>query len=207
MVAAVDGWEPRLIAAWARAQQRSVVGPGNPAVHLELARKLAGRLEAPSQALDLGSGAGIPGLALAGLWPGSEWVLVDAAQRRVDLMTETVADLGWGERVRVVHGRAEDLAHDPSYRQRFDLVTARSFGPPAATAECAAGFLTPGGILAVTEPPGTDGSRWPASGLAQLGLTALPVQEGLQQLQLTGEVADHFPRRAGVPTRKPLFVG
>lgn len=181
-----------------------MVGPGDPGVHLRLAEEMADRLATPSRALDLGSGAGIPGLALAGIWPESSWVLVDAAHRRGVLMRETIDALGWGERVSVVHGRAEDLARS-ELRGTFDLVTARSFGPPAATAECGAGFLQVGGVLAVTEPPGADGSRWPALGLDVVGLEPLPAQTGLQQLRLTGPLDDRFPRRAGVPARRPLF--
>lgn len=198
-------WRPVLVAAWSRAQDRSVVGPGDPSVHLRLAEALATRLDPPALAADLGSGAGIPGLALAGLWPESRWVLVDAAQRRVHLLHETVAELGWAARVTVLHRRAEDVGRDPAWRGRFDLVTARSFGPPAVTAECGAGLLRPDGILAVTEPPDADGARWPADRLALLGLTALPWEPGLQKLRSTGSLDDRFPRRSGVPAKRPVF--
>ena len=197
-------WRDELVRAWRRAQDRSVVGPGDPSTHLRLAEELAAKLDVPERALDLGSGAGIPGLALAGLWPESQWVLVDAAHRRVLLMEETVDSLGWGHRVSVRHGRAEDLART-ELRESFDLVTARSFGPPAATAECAVGFLRVGGTLAVTEPPGSDGSRWPPEGVAMLGLQRLPLRDGLQLLRRTGPLDDRFPRRAGMPSRRPLF--
>lgn len=199
------GWEAVLVRAWRRAQQRSVVGPGDPAVHLSLARDLAVALEAPGRAIDLGSGAGIPGLALAGVWPDSRWTLLDAASRRVALMEETVAELGWGDRVTVLHGRAEEWARNPAHRSQYDLVTSRSFGPPATTAECGVGFLRPGGVLAVTEPPNSDGSRWPAEGLARLGLTPLRPLPGLQRLGRTGALDDRFPRRVGVPTKRPVF--
>lgn len=197
-------WQETLLAAWARAQERSVVGPGDPGTHLRLAEGLARQLAPATAGMDLGSGAGIPGLALAGLWPHSTWVLVDAAKRRVLLLEETVLQLGWQGRVTVVHGRAEDLART-ALRGQFDLVTARSFGPPATTAECGVGFLRPGGVLAVTEPPGATGSRWPAEGLAALSLTPLPPKQGVQRLRLEGTVDDRYPRRAGVPSRRPLF--
>lgn len=205
---ALDGseeWEAVLVAAWREGQRRSMVGPGDPAVHLHHARTLASRLTPPQRAADLGSGAGIPGLALAGIWPRSQWVLVDAAQRRISLLEDTIGRLGWTDRVQAVHGRAEDLAHERAWRGQFELVTARSFGPPAATAECGAGFLRLGGILAVTEPPGADGRRWPADGLSRLALVPWRTDPGLQQLCVIGELDERYPRRSGVPTKRPLF--
>src|SRR3546814_14818100 len=106
--------------------------------------------------------------------PESAWVLVDAAQRRVHLLEETVDALGWRDRVIVRHGRAEVLGHEPGLRASADLVTSRSFGPPAVAAECGAAFLVPGGVLAVTEPPDPGEARWDYDGLAQLGLVRGP---------------------------------
>lgn len=182
-----------------------MVGPGDPGVHLALARRLADALEPVPRALDLGSGAGIPGLALAGLWPMSRWVLVDAAARRVRLLEDAVARLGWRDRVEVVHGRAEELAREPGHRTAYDLVTARSFGGPAVTAECGGAFVGLGGILAVTEPPGATGERWPLEALALLGLEPLPPGDGLQRLRRTRPLDERYPRRAGIPAKRPLF--
>jgi hypothetical protein len=107
----------------------------------------------PVRALDLGSGGGLPGLVLVSAWPTTDWCLLDANQRRTEFLQEAVDELGLAGRVTVRRGRAEDLAHDPSLRGTFDLVVARSFGKPAVTAECAAGFLAVGGSLVVSEPP------------------------------------------------------
>jgi 16S rRNA (guanine527-N7)-methyltransferase len=200
-----DPWVATLLAVWRQGQERSMVGPGDPGVHLEHARKLAARLDEPGRALDLGSGAGIPGLALAGLWPTSTWVLVDAAARRTAVLSAAVEELGWGGRIEVVHGRAEELGREARLRQAFDLVTSRSFGPPAVTAECGGAFVREGGVLAVTEPPGAAGERWPVEGLAILGLTPVPPAPGLQPLLRTRPLDDRFPRRVGVPAKRPLF--
>lgn len=199
------GWRAVLADVWRDGQRLSAVGPGEVEVHLDHAERLAAALDAPVEALDLGSGAGIPGLALAGLWPDSRWVLVDAALRRTRLLEDAVHRLGWDDRVAVVHGRAEDLGRDPRWRGRFDLVTARLFGPPAAAAECGAPLLRVGGILAVTEPPDPAVDRWPADGVAVLGLELLDPLPGLQRLRLVAEPAGRFPRKAGVPVRRPLF--
>jgi 16S rRNA (guanine527-N7)-methyltransferase len=109
----------------------------------------------------------------------------------------------------VVVGRAEDIARQPAYRQAFGVVTARSFGPPAVTAECGAPFLVEGGLLVVAEPPAEDPTRWPASGLARLGLAVgdrIHADGGtVQVLRAVAGVDERYPRRVGVPAKRPLF--
>ncbi|HZQ27155.1 MAG TPA: RsmG family class I SAM-dependent methyltransferase [Acidimicrobiales bacterium] len=164
--------------------------------------------EPPVSALDLGTGAGVPGLVLALRWPDSAWVLLDGSRRRTALLEAAVAELGVADRVAVVCGRAEQVGHDLTYRGRFDLVTARSFGPPATTAECGAPFLRPGGVLVVSEPPGDEGGRWPSEGLAELGLVAGPARTSrprAQVLEAVSRCPDRYPRRVGVPAKRPLF--
>lgn len=160
--------------------------------------------------LDLGSGAGLPGLPLALLWPESRWTLVDAGGRRVEFLAAAVDALGIGDRVRVVEGRAEELARREELRGRFDLVVARGFGPPAVTAECGAGFLAVGGRLVVSEPPGGRPDRWPAAGLAALGMEpAATVEAGGASYAVVRQGApcpDRYPRRVGIPAKRPLFA-
>lgn len=199
------GWAETLVELWREGQRRSMVGPGDPRIHLRLAQRLAAGLPPPAQALDLGSGAGIPGLALAGLWPSSHWTLVDAALRRVRLLEDGIVALGWSERVTVRHGRAEELGRETDLREAFDLVTARSFGPPSAAAECGGSFVALGGLLVVTEPPGDTAARWPDGPLRQLGLRAEGVADGAQRLRRTTALPDRYPRRPGIPAKRPLF--
>ena len=183
-----------------------LVGPGPVLPHLEHALGF-GRAE--GACLDLGSGAGLPGLPLALAWPDSRWTLVDAGRRRVEFLVTAVEALGLGPRVSVVEGRAEELARRDGLRGRFDLVVARGFASPAVTAECAAGFLLVGGRLVVSEPPGGRPDRWPPAGLAMLGLEPAEAFEAAgasyQVLRQAAPCADRFPRRVGVPAKRPLF--
>jgi 16S rRNA (guanine527-N7)-methyltransferase len=205
VTAPASDWRRVLAEVWIEGQRLSAVGPGDVSVHLDHAVHLAGLLDVPTSAVDLGSGAGIPGLALAGLWPSSRWVLVDAARRRTRLLSSAVERLGWTDRVQVVHGRAEDLGRDPVHRGHHDLITARLFGPPSAAAECGAPLLRRGGILAVTEPPDPVEGRWPAGALLPLGLEPLEPRPGVQRFRSVAAPQARFPRKPGVPVRRPLF--
>ncbi len=203
-------WQDILLDVWREGQRLSAVGPGPVEEHLDHGLALAAQLAEPAVAVDIGSGAGIPGLALAGVWSRSRWLLLDASARRVALLQDAVSRLRWSDRVEVRHGRAEDVARDASWRGRADLVTARAFGPPAVTAECGAGFLAPTGVLVVTEPPADTGAgRWPAPGLALLGLRTRPSPVTdtvrVQRLELIDAVPDSVPRRAGMPAKRPRF--
>lgn len=159
--------------------------------------------------LDLGAGGGIPGLVLLACLPDIELTMLDAHRRRTSFLEAAVTRLDGADRARVVHARAEEAGRDPQLRHSMDVVVARSFGPPAATAECAAPFLVPGGRLIVSEPPLEHLDRWPIEGLELLGLrraAAPSLAHRFAVLVVVEPVADRFPRRVGVPARKPLFV-
>jgi 16S rRNA (guanine527-N7)-methyltransferase len=165
---------------------------------------------APSRVVDLGSGGGVPGLVLAvEVWPEATFTLLDASQRRCTYLELSVADLGLDDRVEVLWARAEEAGREETRRGAADVIVARSFGPPAATAECAAPLLRVGGALVVSEPPGSGGERWEPSGLDLLGLvvetTAMVEGATFTVLRQAALCPDLYPRRPGVPTRRPLF--
>jgi 16S rRNA (guanine527-N7)-methyltransferase len=158
--------------------------------------------------LDLGSGGGLPGLVLATYRPELELTLLEARQRACRFLREAVTALGLAG-VAVVEARAEDAARRPDLRESFDAVVARSFGPPAVTAECAVGFLRPGGRLVVSEPPDRV-DRWSVTDLEELGF-APPVAGGGPQASFVvlekTRSHDRWPRRVGVPAKRPLWTG
>lgn len=161
----------------------------------------------PGRFVDLGSGGGVPGVVLALAWPEATGVLLDANERRTAFLERTVAHLGLHPRVTVRRERAEVAGRDVALRGWADLVTARAFGSPAVTAECAAPLLTVGGRLVVSEPP--DGSgRWPESGLATLGMVPIRVVSAGARYAVVRQVTpcpERFPRRVGIPAKRPLF--
>lgn len=151
---------------------------------------------------------------MAACWPETTGVLLDSQEKRCEFLDESVVRLSLSDRIQVRCGRAEALAREPSLRGRFELVVARGFGPPAVTAECGVGFLAAGGRLVVTEPPvsaerGGSGSRWVAEGLEQLGLQGPEFlrdgETGIAVLCSAASPADIWPRRVGLPGKRPLW--
>jgi len=178
-----------------------------------VARRLAADGPAAPHLIDLGSGGGLPGLVVATEWPEATIDLLEASGRRAAFLGRAVSRLGLAERVRVLHERAEVCGRQSGHRGAYDGALARSFGRPAVVAECAAPLLKVGGWLAVSEPPGEDrptgdDARWPAGPLGRLGLEPLgPVHEefAYEALRQTEPCPERFPRRNGVPAKKPLF--
>ncbi len=196
------------------------LGPGPVAPHIEHAIAYLPLLDVRSAAggagpfVDLGSGGGVPGLVLAGLLPGSRWVLLDSMVRRTGFLEEAVGRLGFDDRVDVLTARAEDVGRDPAHRMRYRGVVARSFAPPPVLAECAAPLLMRGGIAVVSEPPAEPGAtearpgRWPGDGLSQLGLRLdhwEPGPPALVRLRQSDRCPRTYPRAVGVPSSKPLW--
>ena len=198
-----------LEAVLADARTRGLLGPGPLPPQLEHARAFVRALGQSVRVVDLGSGGGLPGLVILAERPDIGGVLLDATQRRCDFLRAACDRLALGDRAEVVCARAEAAARDPRWRETFDVVTARSFGPPAVTAECAVGFLRAGGTVLVSEPPEEDPGRWPAHGLARLGLVAEPVPEAgpahLVRLRSVEAVEPRWPRRVGIPQKRPLW--
>lgn len=194
------------------ARRRGMLGPGPVEAHLDHAEAMAAAVDGDFRGrfLDLGSGAGVPGLVLLALWPGATGVLLEARRRRCSFLEAAVSGLELGDRASVACGRAEELARQRDFRGAFDLVVARGFGAPATTAECAVGFLGAGGRLVVSEPPGEpDRERWPAAGLGELGLVGPELRRaegtGFALLTAEGPPGERWPRRVGVPGRRPLW--
>jgi 16S rRNA (guanine527-N7)-methyltransferase len=213
-----------LLAVLVRARDLGFLGPGPVEPHLDHAAGFAEALRVvvggewpvgPGdgglglRAADLGSGGGLPGLPMALLLPGSRWTLVDSASRRAGFLRDAVRALSLEERVDVAEERAEVFGRSEDHRGRYDLVVARSFGPPAVVSECAAPLLVVGGWAVVSEPPGGVPARWPSDGLAMLGMAPEPaVTAGGWAYQVLRQVEpcpDRYPRRVGIPAKRPLF--
>lgn len=127
--------------------ERGLLGPSEPSRiwqrHLLNSAAVAGQLPYGARCLDLGSGAGLPGVVLALLRPDLEWLLLDATRRRTEFLQEIVGELAVGDRVAVRWGRAEELAGTVG----VDVVVARAVAPLPKLWSWAGPLLTAGGRL------------------------------------------------------------
>ena len=209
MTRLTDSQRALLLTVLETVKGEGALGPGPVTEHLDHALAWAGVLPEPTNFIDLGSGGGLPGLVLALVFPQARALLLDARARRTESLERSVEILGLGDRGRVHLGRTEEAGRDPLLRGAFDLAVARGFGPPPATAEAAAPFLSIGGTLSVSEPPEARADRWPDSGLAELGFA--PAQErrdgdaGFMVTKLVAPCPDRYPRRTGIPEKRPLW--
>lgn len=165
--------DEELIRALEESHRRGFLGPGPVLPHVVGAQAFADAIHRarPKRELtlvDLGSGGGVPALPL--LWWNRELtgVLVDSRSKRTRFLQEAVDDLALSANVQVVTGRVEELLDELG---TYDVVTARSFGPPSVTLELAASLLKYGGVALISEPPG--GRLWAADGLRMAGLAQL----------------------------------
>jgi len=164
--------------------------------------------------LDIGSGAGLPGVPIAIARPDLRLTLMEATGKKCQFLRDTIDGLGLGlERVGVVEGRAEELAHEPELRESFDLVVARAVAALPVLVEYALPFLRTGGHLAA--PKGTGAAREVAESaraLEELGgvvreVVELPVADVASTLVLIEKVRptpQRYPRRTGIPSKRPL---
>ena len=164
--------------------------------------------------LDLGAGAGLPGLPLKIAVPELDLTLLEATGRKAAFLREVVADLAM-EQVEVLTGRAEDVARQPDRRAAYDLVVARAVASLPALLELALPFLRIGGVLAA--PKGSRARQETARSeraldllggrLVSLAPLAVPGAEHEPRLVLVRKVAgtpEEYPRRAGLPTKRSL---
>ena len=168
----------------------------------------------PAAVVDVGAGAGFPGLPLRIVEPAPELTLIESHGRRCRFLETVVEELAL-ERVSVVQARAEEAGRDPALRERFDVAVARAVAPLAVLVEYALPLLRPGGVLAA--PKGSRAARElreAAAAIDALGGCAeepqpLPLPEGAppQQLLLVrrcGALPQRYPRRPGIPHKRPL---
>jgi len=170
--------------------------------------------KAPATVMDVGAGAGLPGVALKILYPDIALTLVDSVRKKAVFLNHLV-DVLKLDGVQVVAGRAEELAHDAHYRKRFDAVVSRGVARLAVLAELALPFCKVGGVFIAMK-------KLDAGDEIDEAGEAIDIMGGRIKQMLRVEIddlsdralividkikptPDKYPRRSGMPQKRPLL--
>jgi 16S rRNA (guanine527-N7)-methyltransferase len=172
-----------------------------------------GLLADGARVIDVGSGAGLPGIPLKLAWPGLRLGLLESNAKRCAFLRDCVRELEL-EGVEVLEGRAEDFGQDLRHRAAYDLALARAVAPLPVLLEYALPYLRIGGRLAATKGSGAareiDAA---AAALEALGGSidaALPfappggIRQTLIIVNKDAPTPDRYSRRSGIPSKRPL---
>lgn len=176
------------------------------------ALEAAGDVDSP--VIDVGSGGGLPGIPVKIARPDLELTLLEATAKKADFLRMAVERLGLSD-VAVVSARAEEAGRDPAHREAYGLALARAVAPLPVLVELALPLLRVGGVLA--SPKGSRASDEvdaATAALAECGgevagvrRLALPWSGTAPTLVIVRKVAptpERYPRRAGIPGKRPL---
>ena len=159
-----------------------------------------------TRVIDIGSGGGLPAIPLAVAMPQVEFTLLEANDRKCGFLEHVAATLNLTNVV-VAAGRAEELGHRPTLREQFDRAISRAAARPEVLLELALPFVRTGGDLVAQVSPLDPLVLEPAARLLGGGTPRLEHPAGGHALLVVPKLAPtptRFPRRTGVPGRKPL---
>ena len=163
--------------------------------------------------IDVGTGAGFPGIPLKIYRPNIKVTLLDSLAKRINFLKAAVEELGL-EEVSFIHSRAEDAAHNLELRENFDLAVSRAVAKLNILAEYCMPFVKLGGYFAALKGSNFNEELQDATNAVKIlggkdveciGMK-LPNdnERNLIYIKKASKTADKYPRKAGIPERKPL---
>lgn len=168
-----------------------------------------------AKVIDVGSGAGFPGLPLKILRPDIRLTLLDSLNKRVAFLRLCTSELGLDD-VECLHSRAEDAAQKPQYREKFDVVTSRAVANMATLSEYCLPYATVGGSFAAFKGPSLAGGELEGAHKAILLMgggnihttnAEIPgsnLSHCIVLVDKIGKTPTQYPRGGGKPTSKAI---
>ncbi len=171
-------------------------------------------LTAVHSLIDVGTGAGFPGIPLKIVFPELKVTLLDSLKKRIRFLEEVIGNLGL-EGIEVFHGRAEDYARFEKMRESYDLCVSRAVANLSTLSEYCLPFVRVGGLFVPyksekisDELPGAEKAiRLLGGKLIEKNDFTLPVSDMNRTILLIRKIKEtpaRFPRKAGIPSREPL---
>ena len=164
--------------------------------------------------LDVGTGAGFPGLPLKICRPESRVTLVESLEKKVSFLKEVILELGL-EKIVVLRARAEELGRDKSHREKYDRVVARAVAELTVLAEYCLPVVKVGGYFLAMKGPKVDEEMAAARNAVEIlggevekninfKLPVLGDERNLVLVKKVRTTPEKYPRRPGAPLKKPL---
>lgn len=172
-------------------------------------------IENANKIVDIGTGAGFPGIPLAILYPQKQFLLVDSLNKRLQFITEAAEKMDINN-IEVMHRRAEDLGQNPDYREKYDLCVSRALANLSTLSEYCLPLVKVGGSLYAYKTKG--GLSEIEDSLMARNLLGGSSDVDIRQREIPGFHLDHnvlvikkerhtpktYPRKAGTPSKVPL---
>lgn len=165
--------------------------------------------------IDIGTGAGLPGIPLKIVFPEIRLTLLDSTNKKINFLNNIKQKLGLDD-IEVVTGRAEEIARKSQYREQFDLVLARGIAAMTALAELALPFCKIGDRLVAHKKGDIDEEMNRAKkaihilggkliDIKPVELSEFPDRRCLVVIEKVAATPAQYPRRSGMPAKNPLI--
>lgn len=171
-------------------------------------------IEQDKSLIDVGTGAGFPGLPIKIIRDDINITLLDSLNKRINFLNSVIDELQL-KRIKTIHGRAEDVAHINEYREKYDYATARAVANLATLSELCLSFLKVGGVFICMKASIDEELEMAKKAINVLGgeiisvdnfkLPESDIERNIILIKKVKSTDKKYPRKAGTPSKDPIL--